>query len=680
MASRRSANTCAECRTRKVRCDGQRDTCSPCERLRLSCSFERATGPAQATPDLEVILASRRARVACGACQSSKIKCSGEYPQCRRCSTRNFNCVYATPSRASTRSSNFRRPTTSPATVQAAGRIASPSASPVQTLLHTRAPFGATGHAHPPPVAFFQHIQPTPVYSLFHKASIMHRFEAGILHPGLTLALIGTTCGILDVEPSIQGCSSDCLAKAEAMVMEDFKAPSAVKIQILVCVIQAHCRRLHMAAAFMLLAVASRAAYALKLNHEAPNLSFLERESRRRLMWSLFMIDMTLAGGIRDFTMCHPDTIHVQLPCEEHNFEFDIQQTTDQLLPTGNGANTGSLGALAIFIRLRWLRHRILQMTKETISSQHDTVFQLPAKIEALAAELTQLEKSLAPRLQFSERNLQLQAYSPKLCSYILVHVWLKQCYCDLYRVVLVGLKEALRDDQIQCLGVHVISELRWKCFESARNLSDILGSVQSLKYRPMQLESDIHVCAYQCVRLLWQCFRQCIDDIRCITEDELQVLVQQCISAVNALPSNTPVRQRIAQDLMKLVSQGNSPRTSPRPGSSPVLEAQSIQTPSSTITGHLFSRHSLIGQMQISDDAADLTIRSLDHDRVQSPGPSNQTLDSDQVAGSTMNQQWQSLSTNFESFDGFAGGLSNIFDLEPNPVSLDIFGWEEGF
>ncbi|OAK99950.1 hypothetical protein IQ06DRAFT_153009 [Phaeosphaeriaceae sp. SRC1lsM3a] len=524
MASRRSANTCAECRTRKVRCDGRRDTCSPCERLRLSCSFERGTDPVQATPDLEVILASRRARVACGACQASKIKCSGEHPQCRRCCIKNFNCVYATPRRSSTRPPNVKITTTSPATVPAAGRLASPSASLVQTLPHLRAPSG-TSYAHPPssvgipaavstisplldvPMvtrlleAFFQHIQPMPVYSLFHKASVMHRFEAGILHPGLMLALIGTTCEILDVGPSVQGRGSDCLARAEAMVMEDVKSPLAVKIQILVCVIQAHCRQMRMAAAFMLLAVASRAAYALKLNHEAPNISFLEGESRRRLMWSLFMIDMTLAGGIRDFTMCHADTIHVQLPCEEHNFEFDIPQTTDQLLPARNGASADSIGALAIFVRLRWFRHRILHMTKETITSQDNTVLQLPAKIDTLAAELTQLETNLAPRLQFSKRNLQLQAYSPKLSSYILIHVWLKQCYCDLYRIILVGLKEALRDDQLQCLELHVISKYRWKCFESARDLSDVLRNVQLLKDKSIQMGSDIHTnSALSCI------------------------------------------------------------------------------------------------------------------------------------------------------------------------------------
>lgn len=395
--------------------------------------------------------------------------------------------------------------------------------------------------------AFFQYIQPMPVYSLFHKASVMHRFEAGILHPGLMLALIGITCEILDVEPSVQECGTACLAKAEAMVMDDFKNPSAVKIQILICVIQAHSRQMRMASSFMLLAVASRAAYALKLNHEAPSLSFLERESRRRLMWSLFLIDMTLAGGIRDFTMCHAETIHVQLPCEEHNFEFDIEQTTDQLFPTGNGAATESLGALAIFVRLRWLRHRILQITKETISSsQDDIVFRLPEKIEALAAELTLLESGLAPRLQFSKRNLRLQAYSPKLCLYILVHVWLKQGYCDLYRIVLVGLKEALRDDQIQRLGPQTTTEYRWKCFESARSLSDVLASVQLLKDKSIQMESDVHVCAYQCVRLLWQCYRQCTNDVRRITETELQALVQHCILAVDTLSSNTPVRQRI--------------------------------------------------------------------------------------------------------------------------------------
>ena len=134
------------------------------------------------------------------------------------------------------------------------------------------------------------------------------------------------------------------------------------------------------------------------------------------------------------------------------------------------------------------------------------------------------------------------------------------------------------------------------------------------------------------------------------------------------------------ARDLSKLVSQGNSPHTSPRPGNSSVLEAQSLHTPSSTVTGHLFSRHSIIGQMEIQDDTADLTIRSPDRDQAQPPRPPNRAPDSNQIVVGMMGQHWQPLSDNFESSEGFAVDFSEIFDLEPNPLSLDIFEWEGGF
>ena len=97
--TKRSANICAECRARKVRCDGRRHVsgCSNCERLNLSCSFQRPGS--RSSPELH--LERRRVRLACASCHSLKARCSGQLPKCQRCRTKGIECVYAPSKRAS---------------------------------------------------------------------------------------------------------------------------------------------------------------------------------------------------------------------------------------------------------------------------------------------------------------------------------------------------------------------------------------------------------------------------------------------------------------------------------------------------------------------------------------------------------------------------------------------------
>lgn len=571
MSYRRSANTCAECRVRRVKCDGRREVCSACERLRLRCSFERTEDGVDATPDPEALQRARRAQAACKECQALKVRCSGGRPQCQRCITKGSECIYLASKRDFARRRNQRSVTHSPSATQGSDTEFFPSIFPtVQATPHIPITPSVESHARTQPSStvpaevtaisssldgpmvmrilesFFQHIQPIPVYSFLHKASLVHRFEAGLLHSGLLLALIGTTCGMLEITPSMKEIGVACLSKAEAIALKNIGTPSVLKIQVLILIIKAHCRQARMTQAFVLFAIASRFAYALRLNHETPKLSFLEQETRRRLMWSLFMIDMTLAGGIRELSLCPAESIYIQLPCQDENFEFDIEQKTEPLKPILDQSTSPGLGSLATYLRICWLRYRILQTTKEAVLSQGDAVDQLPEKVEQLAIELADLEARLPQDLRFSKRNLHLRAYSTRLCPYLLVHIWLRQCYCDLYRVVLTGLKEALREDQLQRLDPIIVSDYRRKCYESAKDLSHVLESTQILKDRFVAMDADVQICAYQCVRLLWQCFRQRCPTLDHLTRDILYRLINRCITSVEAMPSASPLGQWI--------------------------------------------------------------------------------------------------------------------------------------
>lgn len=102
-SSKRSANTCAECRARKVRCEGNRPVCSHCDRLSLDCSFQRADRPESEAVQWE----RRRVRLACASCHALKARCTGQLPKCQRCLAKGIDCVYAPSKRASHNPSSF---------------------------------------------------------------------------------------------------------------------------------------------------------------------------------------------------------------------------------------------------------------------------------------------------------------------------------------------------------------------------------------------------------------------------------------------------------------------------------------------------------------------------------------------------------------------------------------------
>ncbi|KAJ7240579.1 hypothetical protein C8J57DRAFT_101536 [Mycena rebaudengoi] len=71
------ASTCAQCRAKKIRCDGK-DPCGPCSRARteVTCNYTSTSGT--------VYVSELRKGAACSACRRKKKKCSGNWP-CLAC-------------------------------------------------------------------------------------------------------------------------------------------------------------------------------------------------------------------------------------------------------------------------------------------------------------------------------------------------------------------------------------------------------------------------------------------------------------------------------------------------------------------------------------------------------------------------------------------------------------------
>ena len=206
---------------------------------------------------------------------------------------------------------------------------------------------------------FFKHVHPLPSYAFLHNASLFQRYNAGEADHALLLAILGINLQLIETTRETQDYGCNCIDAAENLVLRGLERPSISKIQTLVLVIRQRIAWCRFSSAFMLLATVARFSFALRLNYESPDLCFLAQESRRRLMWAVYMLDTLWAAGLQEFTLCPTSVIHLQLPSREEDFELDVPRVTEALWQESD--SVADLGLLAYYIRITLLRDRILR-------------------------------------------------------------------------------------------------------------------------------------------------------------------------------------------------------------------------------------------------------------------------------------------------------------------------------
>ncbi|KAI0130000.1 hypothetical protein BJ170DRAFT_296247 [Xylariales sp. AK1849] len=625
--AKRSSNTrtCQPCRLRKVKCLlGDGTSCANCERLGFTCSFGDLSPQGDGENGTTVTLPRRRVRLACINCHSRKARCSGETPCCARCQAQGIECLYRPTKRSAgaaaghTGDSEHESVSSEPPEKRRMTRD--------ECLRHARNPtsdhsnlnlttaYGSWPPNHEPTITFpdetiitrtfnnfFRHIHHVPVFSFLHRASLMQRYHAGMMDKPLLLALVGITSLLTDLGSGMKEYGAKCIEECQRMILADLENPSTIKIQALVLIMKHRMLNRRFTAAFMLAATAGRFSYALRLNYENPNLCFLARESRRRLMWAFLTIDSGINGGYPDFTLLPSEALHIQLPCNERNFEFDLPQVTGHLKPIPDKPFPDDVGSLALHVRLLWVRSRILYCTKNVIAMPDTELVELPRLVEVLAQELQGFHEHLPASFRFSEGNLRLRAYSPRLCVFIMIHIWWRQCHCDLYRIVMTGLKEALSRSALDRLPPQFVALCERQCYEHALAMVDIFNLILSLDGGLPVTDLDLPACAYQCARMLFFAHHMNSSEFQ-LSADQVHEYAQRCLQITRHM-IHIPAGLAIHTDLEKLVSRGLSASTTPsHPGSPDVARIPPRQ---------ILSRHNPIQQMNIVDHSEIPTAQS---------------------------------------------------------------------
>ncbi|KAK3937445.1 sterol uptake control protein 2 [Diplogelasinospora grovesii] len=578
---KRTAHTCITCRARKVRCDGRQGICTNCERLGFACSYDDF-GSVEVVHHhtATVSVPRRRARQACLNCHAKKARCSGSMLRCDRCRNQGLQCVYRPGKRSmplpsstavsngSSEALNVMQNGNGVQLEQGAGAAEQPN------LTNTASSSPAGGFYEQPdpeePLAlqafddFFRHIHHIAVFSFLHRASLMERFHAGLLDRPLLLALIGITSLLIEPGPGKTELGDRCIDEAVALCMAELETPSIVKLQALVICAEFRILSKRFSSAFMLHALASRFATALRLNHESPHLCSLAQESRRRLMWSLYMIDSGIAAGQSDLALWADAErqIHIQLPCNERNFEFDLPEPTEPLRPPAPGPGAAVLplpdviGFCGLQVRIHWLHARILECTtKVTAAPSREALAALPAQFAELAAELETFASRLPLSFRWSESNLRLRTYSPRLGIFFMTHVWWRRCHLDLYRLLLPGLREALPPDVLSQLEPEFVAQSRRQCYEHARAMADMFSQLLTLGNSVPVTGLDLPGCSFQCVRVMYHGLQTAGDELG-FSAEGVRELATICLRVARESTGGSACAS-IQADIEKVIASG---------------------------------------------------------------------------------------------------------------------------
>ena len=432
----------------------------------------------------------------------------------------------------------------------------------------------------------------------------MQRHRNGVLDRPLLLALIGITSILVDLGPENKQYGDKCIDEAESLIFADLEKPSTVKVQALALIIKHRWASGRFSSAFMLLGIASRFAVVLRLNHEQPHLCFLAQESRRRLMWALYMMDSGAAGGYEDFAQWSAERVRLQLPCNERNFEFDLPQKTEGLVPPPQPMSE-DLGNLALHVRVFWLRSKTVAFGRKAIrASTHQELAALPSEVAALHQELNAFNQRLQASFKYTKNNLRLRMYSPRLCVFVMVHIWWRQCHMDLYRFAIQGIIEALPKEVMGRCDPAFLTLCRQRCVEHASAMSDIFRDMLELDTGIPVTDLDLPVCAYQSARLLHYAYRMSATELGMSAQDVI-TRSERCLCMVKASCNGCPAAKSVQLDLERLIQHGPSLESAPSASSSSGLERADHEPGRAPGRVHqASSRHSLVRQLDVVDDS----------------------------------------------------------------------------
>lgn len=150
--------------------------------------------------------------------------------------------------------------------------------------------------------------------------------------------------------------------------------------------------------------------------------SLINRESLRRLAWSIFMTDTQVDCGHFGMHAIDDESFTIQLPCEERPFLIRVDVTTESIIPgpesTGS-TGTGNLGLTAHLLRTGLARRRVLHFASKLVRGMVP-IGAIEAGVEGVHRQMRQLLDSLPSQMRYSQSHYAI--YRDQQASLLALH------------------------------------------------------------------------------------------------------------------------------------------------------------------------------------------------------------------------------------------------------------------
>lgn len=142
------------------------------------------------------------------------------------------------------------------------------------------------------------------------------------------------------------------------------------------------------------------------------------------------------------------------------------------------------------------------RVTKQIIAAKASP-YAAKSGIQALDTNLLDFINSLPTHLENNKRNLLSRAYTSELTGYITLHSLWIQCHCDLYRMMIPGIRESVPELIQHDVPFDYADECRERCLRYAIDMCRFWSETLHECDISRITDQSLGIYAYQCANIL---------------------------------------------------------------------------------------------------------------------------------------------------------------------------------